>query len=683
MSEAFDPYYQWLSIPPREQPPNHYRLLGLRLYEENAEVIARAAERQAAFVRTFQFGPHTQLTQKLLNEIAAAKICLTHPEKRKAYDEQLTANNIRKQHVEPVVKSPQKSIESSSTREREFGLQTDIGSGDLLPSWGHSVHISNLRYPHITTSDRFHARRVISRVSSIVIYMGIALACAAIALLMLRSRDPEPGISLAHQSERDANSKSRDRRIDPSVDNEKKPRETTPRIYNRIEPNTKVEDDTPFAALSQSGDNRGPNALHVSKEEYNRDPGKASDENANTDFAATARERANVQTPEKDPLEELPSHLQLPPIDETHPVHLGEFRRKDNLQVECVLLGPHGSDMHNPRFLLTPELSRPSGSLWSIYMENDVADKSKKHRLTNRHPIGCFSLAHHALTFQWMTNSNEILPSYRQLKNYLLRVRVGDHERVMPLRQSRSVPPLKFEPNEHFTSANHSIEDLPPREFLFLEFRNVQLLLPTARIDATSRVISLSGNTNRQTITLSESPRAEVIVSTIASNDAIQISAVKKYWLTDEKRGNLLTVNDIERHKSRLQRERDYIIKNIPKTERRIAELKNEHASVAQRPIQKAPNAWIQQRLKQKELARLSRRIQDQLDRLAEMRSRQPAVKKELEDLSQIVNVAKEIRESSGIHFSLLLKFSTDGTDHVVNLMSSTDEKSTSTSPSP
>ncbi len=23
----FDPYYQWLAIPPKDQPPNHYRLL--------------------------------------------------------------------------------------------------------------------------------------------------------------------------------------------------------------------------------------------------------------------------------------------------------------------------------------------------------------------------------------------------------------------------------------------------------------------------------------------------------------------------------------------------------------------------------------------------------------------------------------------------------------------------------
>lgn len=31
MPDRFDPYHQWLGIPPKDQPPNHYRLLGVSL----------------------------------------------------------------------------------------------------------------------------------------------------------------------------------------------------------------------------------------------------------------------------------------------------------------------------------------------------------------------------------------------------------------------------------------------------------------------------------------------------------------------------------------------------------------------------------------------------------------------------------------------------------------------------
>ena len=59
MSETFDAYYKWLGIPPDEQPPNHYRLLAIRLFEPDADVIAGAADRQMAHLRSFQSGQHS------------------------------------------------------------------------------------------------------------------------------------------------------------------------------------------------------------------------------------------------------------------------------------------------------------------------------------------------------------------------------------------------------------------------------------------------------------------------------------------------------------------------------------------------------------------------------------------------------------------------------------------------
>ncbi len=92
MSDAFDPYYKWLGIPPSAQPPDHYRLLGLQLFEENADVIDSGAERQMVFLRNYQIGKHSQFSQKLLNEIAAARICLLNPAKKAAYDAKLRSN---------------------------------------------------------------------------------------------------------------------------------------------------------------------------------------------------------------------------------------------------------------------------------------------------------------------------------------------------------------------------------------------------------------------------------------------------------------------------------------------------------------------------------------------------------------------------------------------------------------
>ena len=83
---AFDPYHRWLGIQPHDQPPHHYRLLALSLFESNPDVIDEAADRQMACVRMKQGGQYAALAAKLLNELTAARICLLDPAKKRAYD---------------------------------------------------------------------------------------------------------------------------------------------------------------------------------------------------------------------------------------------------------------------------------------------------------------------------------------------------------------------------------------------------------------------------------------------------------------------------------------------------------------------------------------------------------------------------------------------------------------------
>lgn len=105
MSNVFDPYYEWLGIAPKDQPPNHYRLLALDPFEENPNVISHAANRQMTYVRTFQNGEHADESQRLLNHISAAKLCLLRPETKAAYDTKLRSElsvRVREDSGEPV-----------------------------------------------------------------------------------------------------------------------------------------------------------------------------------------------------------------------------------------------------------------------------------------------------------------------------------------------------------------------------------------------------------------------------------------------------------------------------------------------------------------------------------------------------------------------------------------------------
>jgi formylglycine-generating enzyme required for sulfatase activity/serine/threonine protein kinase len=128
MSDKFDPYYEWLGIPPREQPPHHYRLLGIDIFEGNTTVIANAADQRMAHLRTFQAGKHSQDSQRLLNEVAKARVCLLKAEKKATYDQEL------RQHAQSATKA--KPVDASAVWQGadtlgEYRLLEKLGEGGV------------------------------------------------------------------------------------------------------------------------------------------------------------------------------------------------------------------------------------------------------------------------------------------------------------------------------------------------------------------------------------------------------------------------------------------------------------------------------------------------------------------------------------------------------------------------
>lgn len=110
----FDPYRKWLGIPEDQRPPTHYQLLGITPDEHDLDVIEAAVLRQSSFVRNFQAGQHAEEAARVLNEIAAARLCLVDRQKRAKYDAEL-----RKQ-APPTAAHP-RAANSSPARYAEPG----------------------------------------------------------------------------------------------------------------------------------------------------------------------------------------------------------------------------------------------------------------------------------------------------------------------------------------------------------------------------------------------------------------------------------------------------------------------------------------------------------------------------------------------------------------------------------
>lgn len=124
----FDAYHQWLGIAPKDQPPHHYRLLSIDLFEDNDDVISNAADRQMAHVRTFQAGRHSQKSQQLLNELAAARVCLLNATKKTDYDRRL------KSKLQAAQTAAQ--TEAQTTAAGGAGVDSPLGEYELLERIG-------------------------------------------------------------------------------------------------------------------------------------------------------------------------------------------------------------------------------------------------------------------------------------------------------------------------------------------------------------------------------------------------------------------------------------------------------------------------------------------------------------------------------------------------------------------
>ncbi|MDA1015901.1 MAG: hypothetical protein O3A00_15775 [Planctomycetota bacterium] len=123
----FDPYHKWLGIAPADQPPNHYRLLGVDVFEDDPEVIEAAADRQMSYIQQCAAGEYLQQSQAILNELSIARVELLNPRSKDAYDAKLRAK-----HQPPATATPQTPVIHAApakprTRHRRSSMPLFVG----------------------------------------------------------------------------------------------------------------------------------------------------------------------------------------------------------------------------------------------------------------------------------------------------------------------------------------------------------------------------------------------------------------------------------------------------------------------------------------------------------------------------------------------------------------------------
>ena len=104
--DSFDPFVEWLGRPAGSPPSNHYELLGLPMFEPDIDLIVHEVDAFRIRIRRIRPGTHLAEWQSLLDRLEAAKICLSDPISKAAYDESIdTASHSLNVSHEPVVTS--------------------------------------------------------------------------------------------------------------------------------------------------------------------------------------------------------------------------------------------------------------------------------------------------------------------------------------------------------------------------------------------------------------------------------------------------------------------------------------------------------------------------------------------------------------------------------------------------
>ena len=133
----FDPYYDWLGIPPEDRSINFYALLGLKRFEKNIDAIEAAADQKMAYVQQCATGGHVKESQRLLTELSKARVTLCHPVKKEEYDAKLrkvlagsrraAAEDIASRQTNKAYRPEEPRIGSPSVCHRWSGCRRDTG----------------------------------------------------------------------------------------------------------------------------------------------------------------------------------------------------------------------------------------------------------------------------------------------------------------------------------------------------------------------------------------------------------------------------------------------------------------------------------------------------------------------------------------------------------------------------
>jgi hypothetical protein len=172
-------YEKWLGIKAHDQPPTHYRLLGVDAFEADPDAISYAADGRMALLRQFQISDNAKLAEQILNELARARVVLLSAGKKEAYDTQLRQGMAEKARTTSAAKTQPTGENASQSTTVPFPVAPMEVKSNLGPDRRNSG-IGLVKSKPLETPEKKIA-------SKLWIAAGFGITIAIIAVVVARS----------------------------------------------------------------------------------------------------------------------------------------------------------------------------------------------------------------------------------------------------------------------------------------------------------------------------------------------------------------------------------------------------------------------------------------------------------------------------------------------------------------
>ncbi len=418
---AFDPYREWLDIGSGGPPVDHYQLLGLDQFESSSAKIENAVASRADLLQALSMGQHVHDAQRILSEVARARICLLDSDRKAEYDAEL-----RRQHAAPMpMPTPLEEELDDTNALRELKLALESRATRKLSADGSSRSASAVNQKK---------RWLIA--GGILLLLGGSVSAFWIVNEGLNVKSHSV---VSHKKIVPGKLKSEDRTTKnlPPVSGHPNPKslKDLPDQHD-----VDSEDDLPApknvttsskesSPKNFKGKSKGKSKSKSKSKARGKSKGKAGAKSGKKPLTATST--FSVRLPDS-PLEFLPASVQLPNRDNVDKFVMFELLVSDQADLRVGLPFPALGAGKSVRY----QIRANETSNWILSQES-IKERSSVD-------IAKIFLEDYSLNFQWLSEAQS-QPNAEGLRNAVLEISHGeDQVKFINLQESKLLGPLKL-----------------------------------------------------------------------------------------------------------------------------------------------------------------------------------------------------------------------------------------------